>query len=472
MGRSSADPGQLLDYGGAGAWLSDDLRVRAVVVADALAALGAAADPQGFAPGTGELGVRVADLAGDWAHLDTFVGDVGSGFALAGNAEWNGDRATLAPGVVRVADSRVAARGRVGFADRDTARREAREDAAAIRRALDDGSTVAEIEALAHGIGRGRHDPAYAARFAEILGPQGMVDVVGLIDDAYRSTGPDIRPAPGWGVDQLAPFGAVLTTGFDALRHPAAESRLPPGWLDDFLDIGMDAGTAFEHSLLVSQATLPSWAVLSLAEAHVTDRIRSGDGPTVEVNHEGMLVWGPEASSTMGNVLEGLGNCPSAATTWLTGTDTGGRTNPQAPLAYELSPHYQLHHPDVADRPAPGLAQGAAARMDIVETRINDGFRLDAQEGTRRFEDTAVFLREIMRDEGAAATLRSAAGDHLQGRLRQLPVPGADRDAALQVAGRTMGVLAQAAANAAIADGRAADAFAGANAGAVDYVAS
>jgi hypothetical protein len=514
MGRSSADPGQLLDYGGAGAWLSDDLRVRAVVVADALAALGAAADPQGFAPGTGELGVRVADLAGDWAHLDTFVGDVGSGFALAGNAEWNGDRATLAPGVVRVADSRVAARGRVGFADRDTARREAREDAAAIRRALDDGSTVAEIEALAHGIGRGRHDPAYAARFAEILGPQGMVDIVGLIDDAYRSTGPEIRPAPGWGVDQLAPFGAVLTTGFDALRHPAAESRLPPGWLDDFLDIGMDAGTAFEHSLLVSQATLPSWAVLSLAEAHVTDRIRSGDGPTVEVNHEGMLVWGPEASSTMGNVLEGLGNCPSAATTWLTGTDTGGRTNAEALLAYELSPHYELHHRDVADRLAtgighgassvwaaglpgadadlfhavvdtaaadgrlrlpgmePGLAQGAAARMDIVETRINDGFRLDAQEGTRRFEDTAVFLREVMRDEGAAATLRSAAGDHLQGRLRQLPAPGADRDAALQVAGRTMGVLAQAAANAAIADGRAADALAGANAGAVDYVAS
>ena len=120
----------------------------------------------------------------------------------------------------------------------------------------------------------------------------------------------------------------------------------------------------------------------------------------------------------------------------------------------------------------PGLAQGAAARMDVVEARINGGFRLDTQEGTRRFEDTAVFLREVMRHEDAAATLRSAAGEHLQDRLEQLPAPGPDRDAALQVAGRTMGVLAQADANAAIANGQAADAVDGANADAVDYLAS
>ena len=186
----------------------------------------------------------------------------------------------------------------------------------------------------------------------------------------------------------------------------------------------------------------------------------------------------------------------------------------EALLAYEFSPHYELHHRDVADRLAtglghgassvwaaglpgadadlfhtvvdsvaadgrlrlpgvePGLGQGAAARMDVVEARINDGFRLDTQEGTRRFEDTAVFLREVMRHEDTAATLRSAAGEHLQDRLEQLPAPGPDRDAAVQVAGRTMGVLAQANANAAIANGQAADAVDGANADAVDYLAS
>ena len=119
MGRSSADPGKLLDYGGAASWPSDDLRVRAVAVAYACRGLlGAAADPLVFAPGTGELGDRVADLAADWAHLDAFVGDRRVGFASP-PCRVNGDRAALAPAVVHADDSRVRPpRGQVGFADR------------------------------------------------------------------------------------------------------------------------------------------------------------------------------------------------------------------------------------------------------------------------------------------------------------------------------------------------------------------
>ena len=114
----------------------------------------------------------------------------------------------------------------------------------------------------------------------------------------------------------------------------------------------------------------------------------------------------------------------------------------------------------VADEGAihnPGLplafANGTAANMDTVHSRINDDFDLDGAGGTTAFDNTHAFLRETMRDPAALEVVTGASSDYFRDRLESLP-PEAGRQAHLNDTGRTLGVITQAHANSVIANAR------------------
>lgn len=529
FGVAQADPGKLLDYSTVGVSLAQALVTHAAAVDEALGVLAVASDPHGLVPAAGDVAERFSDLAGDWFHLDEFVGDVGSGFARLADPFWNGDRTQVAPGVVSGFEILVGALGRVGYADRDDAVAAAAADVEAVKAALDDGRLSAtDVEELSSRIGRGRHDPAYAVHFVDLMGPEGMVAVVGLIEDAYASPRNPGNPETGWGLGQLAPFGDVLTTALGTLPGTASaelpdvdlatlpdDQRLASSWLDEFVDIGLegDLRTAFDHSLLVSQAVLPAAALLSLADRHVTPRVRSGfEGPTPVLDERHLGAWGPGAGTIETNIVRGLGNNAVAAEHWLSDEARDGTTNAEALLDLDVGASYQTAYGALAGEYAagfgdaasdlwgaglpladdtlvdtvidevakegglhipgmePGLAEGVVAHFDVLDQRVNDGFDRLGADAADRLENTSLFLREVMRNDEAAAALRQAAGEYIDDRLDAAPTAGVPREAALQTAGRTVGAIARADANAARAGGRDADAGGGDAADRLDYL--
>lgn len=513
---SSANPGRLLDYSTLGRTLSDELVAEAAAVASALEALGRSSDPEGLVPAMGEVSPSFSELAGDWHHLDGFVGDVGRAFAQFLDPAWGGDRSALVDQSVTVPDLALARFGQVGFADRAEAVAAAQADLAAIRATLDALHPSADdIEALAGRVRRGQFDPAYAVTLTEGLGPEGFLDVVDLVEDAYDSPRNAGRPDDGWGLRQLAPFSAVLSTAVDTVAGTPASARIDPandglpadqrlagGWLSDFVAFGVDGDShqAFHHSLLVSQADLPAWALMRLADAGVTAMVRGHGGPVPVASTETLRVWGPDAGSTEANVLRGLGRNGVAAEQWLSATQDDV-TNAEALLTYEVGATYRSTYPDRADHliagfgdaasdvwasglaaadadlfalvvdtvadegslhvpgMEPGLARGTAAHMGTVHQRVNDGFNPSTSNTTPEFDGTAVFLREVLRDDEAASVLSSATGSYLHDQLEG--GPEGERGRVLVESGRTVGVVSQAHANAIMSGAAAEDAAAG-----------
>jgi hypothetical protein len=514
---SAADPGKLLDYTTVGLEMCDALSTRSAVVTGSLETLTLVADPHGLVPSMGDIAGRFADLAAGWVHLDDFVGDVGRGFARFLDPTWSGDRDDLRGGVVIAPDRVLAARGQIGFADRDAAIAAAGADFATLLDLLADPHVSAEeVEAIASAVRRGQHDPAYAVTLAELLGPDHYVDIVGVIEDADGDETTHPTPDPGWGLAMLAPFSTVLTTAADTRAgvpdgqrldpgnaHLAADARLDRNWLTDFVDLGTSGGahTAFHVSLLAAQATLPKDTVLQLVDARVTDMIRSEDGPTPVLSRDDLAVWGPTATTTEANLLRALGNNPDAAATWLDRADGDSVTNAEALLRYDIGAPYRNRFPDsaqmhigafgaaasdvwaagltvgdadlfdlvvdtVADEGElhlpgmePGLATGTVAHMDDVHARINDRWDVTADHGTPAFEDTGVYLREVMRDGWAAEIMAGGTRDQLD---QALATPDADgRSTYLTETGRTVGAITQSHANALLANGAEADEAAG-----------
>lgn len=120
----------------------------------------------------------------------------------------------------------------------------------------------------------------------------------------------------------------------------------------------------------------------------------------------------------------------------------------------------------------PGLplayANGTAANMDTIHSRINDDFDLDGADRAF-FQDTHAFLRETMRDTDAAEVVTGAARDYFGRRLDLLP-SGAGREFHLNETGRTIGVITQAQANAVIAEARRSPDAAQAQAGSLNFL--
>lgn len=511
FGVSSACPGRLLDYSTLGIVLSDELVARASGVAIALESLATSDDPDGFVPSMGEVAPTLTDLAADWHHLDGYVGDVGRRFALFLDPTWDGDRAALGDRSVIAFDGVLSRLGGVGFADRDAAIAAATADLAVLHELHDARHPSADdIEALAQRVRRGQHDPAYAVTMLDALGPDGLLDVVALIEYGYSSPRNAGTPDEGWALEQLAPFGTMLGTalgpaadglsgrglGAESGDDPSAQPRLSDDWLPDFVDLGLDADgyEAFHHSLLVSQADLPAWALLALVDARVTDKVRRGfEGPQVMVTDETLPAWGGEANSTEANLLRGLGRDGEASARWLSDVDDDGVTNAQALIRYDIGNGYVTQHgaigealvaglgdaasdiwaaggpqlePDlfvtVVDEVAgegtihlagmePGLAAATAAHLDTVQGLVNDGFNPSEIETTPAFDRTAVFLREVLRNDEAVSVLSAASGEYLRDQLRTLP-DGAGRGDGLSETGRTIGVISQAQANAIMAE--------------------
>src|SRR5690606_23790423 len=90
----------------------------------------------------------------------------------------------------------------------------------------------------------------------------------------------------------------------------------------------------------------------------------------------------------------------------------------------------------------PGLplafANGTAANMDTIHSRINDDFDHGGADGTEAFQNTHAFLRETMRDVDAAEVVTGAAREYFGDRLDSIP-PDAGRELHLATTGRTLG---------------------------------
>ncbi len=527
---SSADPGKLLDYASWGQLMDLDLSTKASTLSTSVDSLTTASDPHGLLPSMGDVADRLTDLVGDWAHLDDFVSDVGAGFAKLLVPNWGGNRDAVRAGVVAVPDHRLAATGQIGLADRDDAINAARADALALQDLLDGDPSVDDVEAIIDRVRRGQYDPAYAVTLATVLGPDGLFSLVDTIEDAWDYEDADGTAVDaGWGLGQLAPLSTVLTTAADTQRDVPLHERIDESnatlpdsmrldreWLDEFVEMGTsgDPADMFDVSLLASQATLPTYALLTLAEAaNVSDLIRSNDGPAQRAGANGALVWGPSALTTEGNVLRGLGNNPDAAETWLTQIGGDEMTNAEALLRYEIDETSDASRADiealgaaasevwaaglpegdaelfdtvvdtVADEGAihlsgmePGLATGTVAHMDDLHVRINERFDPSDRVGTVALENSGVFLREVMRDEDGASIIVTGTREYFSDRLDALDHPGASppaegREAYLEETGRTLGAISESHANALLANGADEDSASGDHADQANFFA-
>jgi hypothetical protein len=391
FGVSSADPGKLLDYSTRGLCLSQDLVTAAGSVSDALDLLAGAADPDGLVPSADDVAERLTDLADGWVHLDEYVGDVGRGFALLLDPSWDGDRTTLDDRVVTGFDMWVTTLGRVGYADRDDAVRAARDHVGSVRELLDaDRPSSDDVDDLAGLVGRGRFDPAYAVAFVEALRPEGLTDLVGLIERGYHSPTKAEPREVGWGLTMLAPFSAILGTALDTVpdmsadrRVDADDARLRPqrrlsdGWVDEFLDRGLagDASERFRHSLLVAQAELPADLLVALADAAVTALIRGAEGPTRMLGDDQLPVWGVEVATVEANVLRSLARNVVASGMWLARVGADGRTNAEALATYDpRRPGTDLFFDELAAafRAAASEVWGAAGLPGAPPRRVAD----------------------------------------------------------------------------------------------------
>jgi hypothetical protein len=473
MATSSANPDKLQRYADDGVTLDATLKAKADALSGALASLrpSVSGGDNWFVPHLGDIDASLEDLAGDWYHLDEFVGDVAKGFRLAG-ADTDGDGVYDAPDVL------IAQRGQVGFADRDVAVRTAQEMARELERlrGLDRDPTPEEIRALGAMAGRGQYDPAFAVTFSEAVGAEGYVKAMTLIRKAY---GNDPVGPEGMAVAQI--LGTTLTTALDTLpgvppgdRHDLSNQSLPDDQrlgaefvrdLTGGYQLAGDETGVYHHgetsdlSVLLRFTEPPTAVAIDIANSRLTPLLgKSFFDQPYEISDPTSDPWG-EYDDPVVNYATMLGRDEDAAALYLDGTTEGGedvvglvlQRNSGADLdggraiadlvragvthdvlgasildssidAVGDDEHgtQELRNPHLAD----ALAAGVAENMDVIERRATldrDGNQFDARSPeTLEAHD---FLREVMRDETAAQTVRAAAAGYVQDRYAELP-PG------------------------------------------------
>lgn len=329
MATSSANPFKLGRYSSDGLALIATLKSRADAVAGALASLRGSGSP--YLPGLGEPDATLADLAGDWHHLDEFAGDVANAFFqvnqnLGERPLSQGQRDAM---VLSMGDESILRLGHVGYADRDAAIAAATQLTHDIRAAMEDGISADELDGLADRATRGAFDPAFAVTFVEGMGVDAMVRIPALIEAAWP--GGEYGDNAGWGQERLLPFAAILTTAMDTRaatpqidRHDPDNQNLADGdrlneeWVREFTDFwqpdDFDQPNNLHYSLLVKNAALPADVLVNVANRQLDYLLAHDAIPTGYMNS---VPWGINDSTAEINILDALGANQDASLDWL-----------------------------------------------------------------------------------------------------------------------------------------------------------
>ena len=330
MTTSSANPFKLSSYSSDGLALVATLKTRSTAATEALDVLRASASPH--LPALGEADATLADLVGDWQHLDEFAGDVASGFfrsneGLMERGPRPGQEESL---VMTLSDDRLGRLGQVGYADRDVAVAEANRLADDLRRGLDGGKlSPEEMADLSERAERGQYDPAFAVTLVENLGVEDTVRIPALVEASWP--GGQYADNPGWGQPILLPFATVLGTAMDTRagtrtidRHDldnedlADDDRLSDAWVDEFSSFwqpdDFQQPNNFHYSLLVRHADLPTDVLVAVADRQLDYTLAHDALPRSYMNG---IPWGYEESTAEINILGALGDNKDASLQWL-----------------------------------------------------------------------------------------------------------------------------------------------------------
>jgi hypothetical protein len=358
MATSSANPFKLGRYSSDGLALVATLKTQADGVAARLAGLRASGSP--YLPSLGEPDATLADLVGDWHHLDEFAGDVANAFFQANErlGERRLSQGQLDAMVLTMADASILSLGHVGYADRDAAIAAANQLTQDIRAAMEDGISADELDGLAERATRGQFDPAFAVTFVEAMGVDGMVRIPALIEAAWP--GGEYGDNRGWGQERLVPFATILTTAMDTRaatpqvdrRDPdnqdlADGDRLNEDWVRQFTDFWQpdefDQPNNLHYSLLVKNAALPSDVLVTVANRQL-DYLLAHDA--TPMSHMNTIPWGVQDSTAEINILEALGANRDASLDWLGMKNPGdgtiyypGRTATNMEMLLRYSPN-------------------------------------------------------------------------------------------------------------------------------------
>lgn len=476
MGTSSANPFKLSSYSTDGLELVATLKPRSTAVATALAALRASSSPH--LPALGDADATLADLVGDWLHLDEFAGDVANAFFQANqhlmDRPLGADRTDAM--VLSLDDGSLLRLGHVGFADRDIAIAEATRLASDMRTSLDDGEISAdEMAAMSDRAARGQHDPAFSVTFVEAMGVDGMARVPVLIEAAWP--GGEYADNPGWGQVHLLPFATLLGTAMDTRaatrqidrhdldnQHLADEDRLGEAWVDEFTSFwqpdDFDQPSNLHYSLLVKDAGLPTDVLVRVADRQLDYLLAHDATPT---SYRNGVPWGYQDSTAELNILGALSDNRDASLQWLDQKSPGdgtfgypGRTATNLEMLLRYDPHtvdpmlgdalatvvdnglqhwddragdlFQVAVDTVGDQDSvqfdslvPVLGEGARTHMDLLAARTNEVLPAAAgqndQSGLRPLHNAHDFLTVLMEDDTAANSVYLGGLEYVYDRL-------------------------------------------------------
>ncbi len=507
MGTSSANPFKLSSYSSEGLELVATLKAASTSVGTALDALRASSSPH--LPALGDADATLADLVGDWLHLDEFAGDVANAFFQANqhlmDHPLDADRTDTM--VLSLDDGSLLQLGHVGYADRDIAIAEATRLATDLRTALDDREIAAdELAAMSLRAARGQYDPAFAVTFLETMGVDGMARVPFLVEAAWP--GGEHAENPGWGQQQLLPFATLLGTAMDTRaatrqidRHDldnenlADEDRLDEAWVDEFTSFWQpdefDQPNNFHYSLLVKDANLPTDVLVRVADRQLDYLLAHDATPSAYMNG---VPWGYEDSTAELNILGALGANDDASLHWLhqksPGDDTFGypgrtATNLEMLLRYDprttdprlggalgtVLDNGLQHWDDRSDRLfelavdtvgdqdsvhvdalVPVLGEGARTHMDLLAARTYEVLPTTAGQddgnALQPLYNAHDFLQALMEDDTAANSVYLGGLEYVYDRLAADTGDGFGGES--RAIGGLMGLITEADENAAV----------------------
>jgi hypothetical protein len=509
-GRSAARPQRLMDYSSAGSEMLGLLRAKQTALHTALEALRPHASSQ-YVPSLQVVDRQLDTLIADWAHLDTFVGDVGQAFA---DAAAGGNVPNV---VVSFSDSQLAQVAHVGYANREEAIDAANAAARELEELLDqDWEDVSheEIEALMDEISRGQADPVFAVTFSERIGVEGYHDAVAMVGESYTEDNPHTMTphVESGALAAVQVLAGTLTAALDtragipssSLRDPD-NARLAAGDRvdDEFVqDLTTDyrpggEGSDIELSVLLSYTDPPTDVAVDIATNRLTPYLPI-EWPHPTENSMGN-VWG-EHGDIVSNYAEMLSRNDRASTLWL-GLDVDssalidpvpeGTTNLDLVLQRDTSNDGDdgqalaavvengvtygggdgifdeddgrrrslmrqaietIGRQDTIPNPYmnEALAAGVEHNMDLIGDMITVGLEVPPtqHQPPDRMDDTHDFLREVMRNEDAGTTVRGALEDYMFEQISEAEPSGDARRLALERVGAVEGVVIQAESNA------------------------
>jgi hypothetical protein len=470
MGTSSANPTKLSTYATDGRGLTDALRTKSTGVSGALAALRSSGSPH--LPALGTPDATLADLVGDWQHLDEFAGDVANGFFQANQGLLDRPGANGLDRVLTLDDGRLLRLGQLGYADRDTAIAEANRLATDLRNALNDRDlSPDDVAALSARAARGQYDPAFAVTLVQSLGVDGLVRVPAMIEARWP------RGDGAWGHRQLLPFATVLGTAMDTRaatrdldrkdpdnQYLAPGDRLSPAWVDRFTTFwqpdDFQRPNNFHYSLLVKDADLPTDVLVKVADRQLDYLLAHDATPTAYQNAH---PWGIQASTAEVNILSALGENKDASLQWLDQKSPGdgslgypGRTATNLEMLLRYNPNtddptlgaklatvvdnglqhwndgsdrlFDIAVDTVGDQDAvhfdqllPVLGEGARTHIDQLAARTNEVLPTTTGQADRNalqpLYDAHDFLEVLMTDDTAADAVYQGGLDYVRSRV-------------------------------------------------------